>query len=98
MLLMPIYVYRSDAGRKCCRRGFETLQPMKAKPLSACPTCGARVRRIPQPTLVNTRIKDGKMMDGRIRDAGFTKITKDSDGRYRKQFGNDPAAGGLPSH
>ena len=37
-------------------------------------------------------------MDSRVRDAGFTKITKDGDGKYRKQFGSDPAANALPSH
>lgn len=95
---MPIYVYRSERGRKCCRAGFETLQPMSAEPLSKCPSCGAPVRRIPQPTAVNTRIKEGRIMDSRVRDAGFTKITKDSDGKYRRQFGSDPAAKFLPTH
>lgn len=95
---MPIYVYRSDAGGDCCRGGFETLQPMSAAPLSTCPDCGAAVRRVPQAAGINTRIKDGKVMDSRVRDAGFTKITKDGDGKYRKQFGSDPAANVLPSH
>jgi putative FmdB family regulatory protein len=95
---MPVYVYRSERGRACCRNGFETLQPMRAAPLKKCPTCGAAVRRIPQPTLVNTRIKNGTMMDSKLRDVGFTKLTRDSDGRLRKQFGRDPAASAVPSH
>ncbi len=43
---MPIYEYRAiKDGCSYCRRGFDTLQRMSDKPLSACPKCGAKVRR-----------------------------------------------------
>lgn len=43
---MPIYEYR-PTGKSCayCRRGFDVLQKIKDAPLTACPKCGAKVKR-----------------------------------------------------
>jgi putative FmdB family regulatory protein len=43
---MPIYEYRSlKKGCAYCSRGFDTLQKFSDGPLTACPKCGAAVRR-----------------------------------------------------
>lgn len=51
---MPLYTYRADApGSACeagCRDGFEVRQNLSAKALEACPSCGARVRRVIRPS------------------------------------------------
>jgi putative FmdB family regulatory protein len=91
---MPVYVYQCDA----CGHAFETMQRMSDEPLKKCPECGKAVRRVPQIPAINTGIKNGTVMNSRIRDAGFTKITKDRDGKYRREFGSDPAAKQLPTH
>ena len=46
---MPIYEYETEIPEKgCpqCRRGFEYLQDMNHRPLSQCPYCGNRVKKI----------------------------------------------------
>jgi putative FmdB family regulatory protein len=98
---MPIYVYQAlDASKHCaeCRDGFEVTQRMSDEPLKTCPQCGAGVRRVPQVTNVNLSIVGGKIADSKLKAAGFTKLTKDADGKYRRAFGSDPAAQQLPTH
>ena len=46
---MPIYEYQAEdleKGCESCRATFEHIQGMNEKPLSQCPRCGERVRRI----------------------------------------------------
>ena len=43
--LMPTYVYGCDT----CGHRFEKVQRFQDAPLSECPECGARIRRIFQP-------------------------------------------------
>ena len=46
---MPIYEYQVDdpeKGCKTCRAIFEYIQGMNEEPLSRCPNCGERVKRI----------------------------------------------------
>jgi putative FmdB family regulatory protein len=44
---LPIYEYRPTIkGCAYCRRGFDALQKIKDAPLTACPKCGAEVRRV----------------------------------------------------
>jgi len=46
---MPIYEYRTEIPEKgCsrCREGFEHIQGVDEKPLSKCPYCGERVKKI----------------------------------------------------
>ncbi|MCX6007660.1 MAG: zinc ribbon domain-containing protein [Chloroflexi bacterium] len=43
---MPIYEYRAiKGGCAYCKRGFDVIQKMSEKPLTACPKCGAGVRK-----------------------------------------------------
>ena len=46
---MPIYEYQSlNTNRACrrCRGSFEIYQGINEKPLSTCPDCGNRVRKL----------------------------------------------------
>ena len=46
---MPIYEYQSrNTNNACpeCRTGFEILQGIHEKSLSACPYCGKKIRKI----------------------------------------------------
>ncbi len=46
---MPIYEYQAvNAGRACpkCREVFEILQGVSENPLSKCPECGKKVKKI----------------------------------------------------
>ena len=81
---MPIYQYKSnDAEKSCpyCKGGFEMVQGMKDDPLTKCPRCGAGVKKIPSLCSGFTPV----MSDGNLRDKGFTKLQKRSDGSYEKK-------------
>ena len=46
---MPIYEYhavRPDTDCLDCRNGFEIIQAINEKPLSTCPECGKKVKKI----------------------------------------------------
>lgn len=46
---MPIYEYQAEiSGKACnvCQEGFEYIQGVDEKPLSHCPHCGGRVKKI----------------------------------------------------
>jgi len=46
---MPIYEYESLNPKKGCRKcaqGFETIQDISEAPLSVCPSCGQKVRKV----------------------------------------------------
>jgi putative FmdB family regulatory protein len=46
---MPIYEYQAvNSDRPCakCREGFEILQGVSERPLSKCPECGKKVKKI----------------------------------------------------
>ena len=46
---MPIYEYQAEIPEKACkmcREGFEYIQGVDEKPLSLCPHCGKRVKKI----------------------------------------------------
>ena len=46
---MPIYEYESlDPKKGCnkCAQRFETIQDMSEEPLSVCPFCGQKVRKV----------------------------------------------------
>ena len=42
---MPTYTYHCDP----CGHGFETVQRFADDPLTECPQCGSRIRRVIQP-------------------------------------------------
>jgi putative FmdB family regulatory protein len=70
---MPIYEYEATAPRKAClkcRQGFEALQAVGDGPLSACPECGAEVKRIISwcRSAVMDRSEEGVRVEKRIRE------------------------------
>lgn len=98
---MPTYVYQAaepEHGCPSCSGSFELWQRMADEPLSACPQCQAPVRRLIQAAFFSRQQFSGKPpSDSKLEQLGFTKIVKDDDGKYKKLFGNDPAANVLPS-
>jgi putative FmdB family regulatory protein len=42
---MPTYTYQCDS----CGNGFEAVQRFADEPLTECPECGSRIRRVIQP-------------------------------------------------
>ena len=49
IISMPIYEYQAEDPEKACTRcrpGFEYLQGVNEMPLSDCPQCGGRVKKI----------------------------------------------------
>ena len=84
---MPIYQYKTaekdkaaQAGCDYCRDGFELMQSMSAKPLSKCPKCKNKVKKIP------ARVSGGTAMlsNANLRDKGFTKLVNKGGGTYEK--------------
>ncbi len=46
---MPIYEYRTlNSERACayCVKGFEIIQQVRERPLSSCPRCGGRIKKV----------------------------------------------------
>ena len=85
---MPRYDYEPIDGR-CddCGGRFEVFQPMSDAPLAECPMCDKPVRRlIALPNVKTTR------SNAELRDRGFTKLVKRSDGTYE----NVTRRGGEP--
>lgn len=79
---MPTYVYRiiPPAGSKEPEQTFEVFQSIHDPALTTHPETGQPVERVP----VAPMIGPGKVGDAQLRNAGFTKLTKASDGTYRK--------------
>lgn len=74
---MPLYEYEHletpcDNGKR-----FEKLQRVDDPPLAVCPVCGGAVRRlIGAPNIATPAGNAG------LRDKGFTKLVRRSDGSY----------------
>lgn len=89
---MPIFDYRcqdSAAGCERCRPGFEHMERLNAEPLTACPQCGAPVRKLigaPALAIGGSHLQKEK----RIGDAGFTQYRKIGKGVYEKTAGKGP--------
>lgn len=83
---MPIYVYEREEGeRGCakCRAGFEVMQSIRAERLSACPDCGAKVRRVIfAPGLTHSRTD----LHYRAKRAGFKCLKKVQKGEYETLY------------
>jgi hypothetical protein len=82
---MPTYVYRivRPAGTAEPEQTFEVFQSIHDPPLTQHPETGQPVERVP----VAPMIGPGKVGDAQLRNAGFTKLTKTSDGTYEKSGG-----------
>ena len=83
---MPVYVYEPASPEKSCPRcagGFETVQSIQDPRLTACPACGAPVRRvITAPAIGRSKSK----LDDRAKSAGFTKLKRLGKGEYEKMY------------
>ena len=83
---MPIYEYRVKDGVKgCphCSAGFEYLQRVADKPLTACPQCGAAVEKVVSAPAIG-RSRSG--FDDRARSAGFHKLQRHGKGEYEWKY------------
>jgi putative FmdB family regulatory protein len=83
---MPVYVYEAIEASKHCRHcagGFEIVQSMHDPRLSACPQCGAPVRRIITAPIIG---RSKSMLDDRAKSAGFTKLKRLGKGEYEKVY------------
>jgi putative FmdB family regulatory protein len=77
---MPTYTYHCDS----CGHGFETVQRFADDPLTECPQCGSRIRRVIQPVgvvfkgsgwyITDSRPKSSS--DGADSDSGAKTKTK----------------------
>lgn len=83
---MPVYDYEAaDPARSCphCATRFETVQSIHDPRLTACPECGAPVRRvITAPAIGRSKSK----LDDRAKAAGFTKLKRLGKGEYEKMY------------
>ena len=83
---MPLREYQVCEGRPgClhCRRPFERLETVNEPPLSACPHCGAPVRRLLSAPAIGPSVSS---LDQRARQAGFHKLKRLGRGEYEKQY------------
>lgn len=88
---MPIYEYTNSTDQGCdqCRGGFSRLEKLADAPLTACPVCGAPVRRvISAPAIVSG--KAHMLKESSIEKAGFTQYRKIGKGVYEKTAGKGP--------
>lgn len=83
---MPVYDYEAaDPARSCprCATRFEAVQSIHDPRLTACPECGAPVRRvITAPAIGRSKSK----LDDRAKAAGFTKLKRLGKGEYEKMY------------
>ena len=78
---MPVYWYKTTkTGCDHCKDHFEYTQSMTEEPLKQCPNCSGPVKKIPTPVSGGVP----KLSNGSLRDKGFTKFEKRSDGNYEK--------------
>ena len=82
---MPTYTYHCDS----CGHGFETVQRFADDPLTECPQCGSRIRRVIQPVGVVFKGSGWYITDSRPKSssdsaesgsASKTKSTSDNGG------------------
>jgi len=83
---MPVYDYEAVSPEKSCPHcadGFEAVQSIHDARLTACPKCGAPVRKlISAPAIGRSKAK----LDDRAKAAGFTKLKRLGKGEYEKMY------------
>ena len=78
---MPVYVYRTITDKPGDpEQTFEVFQSIHDAPLTHHPETGAPVRRV----LHAPMIGKGAVSNTDLKQAGFTKYKKTSDGNYEK--------------
>lgn len=83
---MPVYEYiAKNPSKSCnyCQNNFERAQSVNDAPLTACPQCGAPLRKV-IPRVAIGRSNSG--LDDRAKAAGFKKLKKISKGEYEQQY------------
>ncbi len=83
---MPTYEYEAvDVSKSCdsCGKGFEQVRMLRDPPVTACPTCGAPVRKIISAPAIGRSVT---ALDDRAKSAGFTKLKRLGKGEYEKQY------------
>ena len=82
---MPLHTYAPlSPPCRLCGVGFEHRSGPNAPALTACPTCGQAVRRLPV-HLVNSPKLSAPLSVSRARQAGFTVLKRTSGGEFEKQ-------------
>ena len=80
---MPIYVYEV-LGEPCerCGERREELRKMSDEPLTACPECGRKLRRVPTAGAVQVNV----LAASNVKEKGFKKFVRDKHkGGYREE-------------
>ena len=87
---MPIYTYQCHGERHCeyCREIFELRQRIDDERLTACPECGAPVRRVITPPALAGGGPD--MSPDNLERHGFTQYRRAGKGVYEKTAGKGP--------
>jgi len=84
---MPTYVYECaepSAGCARCREGLEIMHGLGEPPPTACPHCGAALRRRFTPPGLNLRYNEkATLSDANLKRHGFKRIHNEGDGRFR---------------
>ena len=83
---MPIYEYQAKHPKRACdgcKRPFELLRRLSDPPLTACPKCGAPVRKLISAPAVGSS-QSG--LDDRARSSGFHKLKRVAKGEYEKAY------------
>jgi putative FmdB family regulatory protein len=83
---MPTYEYQAadpTAGCDLCRDRFERVRRLRDPPLTACPQCGAPLRKLIAAPAIGRSVA---ALDDRAKRAGFTKLRKLGKGEYEKQY------------
>jgi len=83
---MPVYDYEAASPEQNCPRcaaAFEVVQSIHDERLTACPSCGAPIRRIiSAPAIGRSKSK----LDDRAKAAGFKKLKRIGKGEYEKMY------------
>lgn len=81
---MPLYEYELCEGDcKVCGGNFTLLRPLSAKPLTHCPACKKKVRKVFSSFSSPIKLKPLSITDAK--KAGFTVLKKSSKGEYERQ-------------
>lgn len=88
---MPTYAYQCDQ----CGHAFDAVQKFSDAPLTDCPTCGGRVRRVIQPAPVIFKGSGWYITDSRGGANGKADAAEKGDGKAdAKTDAAEPAAKG----
>ncbi len=78
---MPLYEYVCIK----CKRPFERIEPVHAKPVKKCPLCGGRAERTLAPPAIQFKGTGWYITDYARKGAAESKAERDSDGKEKKE-------------